>query len=182
MKIVRSLALTVLMISLLTGCAASREAAEEKREAILARGFSCEARLTCDLGNTVTVYTMEAALGEQTHLRVIEPEALCGLGATVERKTLSLCYQDAVFACELPEDSVYSPVMVLPAAWAALCDGVVVKSEKTEEGLLAVFSRFEGEEEYLFAFLFGGEDTPIKRISLEKNGRELASVVILRTL
>lgn len=174
--------LTVLMISLLASCAPARESAEEKRNALLESDFACEARLTCDLGDDVVSYTMEIHPGERTDLTLIEPEELKGLKASVEGEDLTLTYQDVLFACETPGDAVYPPVMLLPAAWAALKEGVLVESEMTEEGLLASFSRFEGEEEYIFTFLFGNEETPLKRITLEKNGRELASAVILRTL
>lgn len=175
--------LTVLMISLLASCGYASEAAEERRNALLeSGGYSCEAKLSCDLGDAAAEYTVRADLGEKTVITVIEPPALAGLTAEVTGRALELDYQDALFACELPEDSVYPPVLLMPAAWQALSDGVLVASEKTEEGVRASFSRFEKEEEYIFTFEFANGEAPIRRITLEKNGRQLAVVTILRTL
>ena len=171
------------MISLLTSCEYASEAAEERRKALLEAGsYACEAGLVCDLGDSVAEYTVKATLGEKTRIEVIMPEELAGLSAEVNGRELELSYQDALFACELPEDSVYPPILLLPAAWQALEEGILVGSEKTEDGVLASFSRFEGEEEYVFTFEFLNGETPIRRITLEKNGRRLASVTILRTL
>ena len=173
----------VLMINLLSACSSVREAAEEKRAEFLERdGLAFEVRLTCDLGDAVSVYDMEIRPGEEYLLKVLSTGALQGLTATVSGDGLKLEYQDVMFACEQPEDMVYAPVMVLPAAWAALKDGVIVGAERIEEGTAVTLRRFEGEEEYLFTFVFGAESTPLRRVTCEKNGKMLAECEILRTL
>ena len=129
------------MISLcliLAGCGG--ETGEEQTEELQLQfqtlaAATVEAELTCHYGDEVRAYTLRCHYTpEETHVEVVEPEALSGITATLSGEALTLRYEDILLDAGTYSGTEISPMWAVPSMLRAMGEGYPLESCREKLG------------------------------------------------
>ena len=159
---------------LLTGCGAGTEAdrAETIRETYAAaQGCSARAEVAAAREDETLRYTLDIEKnGDETHLTVVEPEALAGIGVTVSGDDLSLRY-DSIVLDAGSADTEISAVNAFDIVWNAIVHGWVVERDAAR----FCFETERGDKRLRVAVWFDEANRPT-RAEIEDEGKILSEI------
>ena len=172
----RYAAMLICLAALLSGCAAERtdtRAEDLQRRYAAMDGYAATVELTTAERDESTRYRLDVKReGEETHVTVLEPEAITGVSAVVSGDALSLTYDGMAFAAggaETELNAVNGTDVVLRAA----AEGFITEQNAERYGdtdalRLCLETELNGETLYVTAY-FDANDAPLYA-EIERDG------------
>lgn len=167
----------LLIAFLLPGCGNKADGEEELPLSGLAEA-EIKADVLCHMDGEVRAYTLSCAWTAEAAVVVVEaPEALAGLVASWDGKSMQLSYQDMVLDAGSLAGRGLSPAMVLPAMAAAIQSGYPIERSREELADQDCLRVAYETEEAVYTVWFTEENVPL-RCEMEQDGVLLFEVTV----